>query len=368
MTYDEMRQDFAETMLDAGLAVPNGHPIMDGNRHRVPVIGKGSSNRSGLYAAYLDGHPAGWATNYITGDTKKWKARGGGSRSQEERAQLRDRVKRQAAEKELERADKQAEIADRVRRQIASLEPAISTPYLTRKRVSGHGQLYSDSSQQNTYIPLYDIAGAIRSVQYIRPDGTKRFPKDSFWNACFHAVGGCAGLSISPVLVVCEGYATGDSLRQILGISVVSAFAGWNLLPVAEQLKGKYPNKPIYIAGDDDRHLVLQLGANAGRDKAEAAATAVGGRAVFPWFDNPEAHYPADIPTFTRDEYKAHMEATARGLTVLSERQKAALDAMKQYTDFNDMVLSAQEAAMPAIAARLRSQFGLDPNFPEEAL
>jgi phage/plasmid primase-like uncharacterized protein len=42
-----------------------------------------------------------------------------------------------------------------------------------------------------------------------------------------------------------------------------------------------YPDKPIVICGDDDRHNTV----NSGRSHAEAAAQAVGGTAVFPVFD-----------------------------------------------------------------------------------
>ena len=56
------------------------------------------------------------------------------------------------------------------------------------------------------------------------------------------------------------------------------------LWPWATALKDKYP--AVIIAGDDDLHLLNhpKVRANPGREKAEKAAQAVGGKAVFPVF------------------------------------------------------------------------------------
>lgn len=57
-------------------------------------------------------------------------------------------------------------------------------------------------------------------------------------------------------------------------------------MAVATALKDKYPDKAVIIAGDDDLHLLNhpKVRANPGREKAEKAAQAVGGKAVFPVF------------------------------------------------------------------------------------
>ena len=57
-------------------------------------------------------------------------------------------------------------------------------------------------------------------------------------------------------------------------------------MAVAKALHDKYPDKAVIIAGDDDQHLLdnPQVRLNVGREKAEKAAEAVGGKAVFPIF------------------------------------------------------------------------------------
>ena len=91
-------------------------------------------------------------------------------------------------------------------------------------------------------------------------------------------------LKTAPILVIAEGYATAASLFEVLGQATVAAFDAGKLLHVAQALHEKFPDKPILIAGDDDRHLEATQGINPGRLKAEAAAKAVGGTAIFPIF------------------------------------------------------------------------------------
>jgi putative DNA primase/helicase len=55
-------------------------------------------------------------------------------------------------------------------------------------------------------------------------------------------------------------------------------------VPVAKALHEKYPDKPMVIAGDDDKHLEATQGVNPGRSKAEEAARAVGGKLLLPIF------------------------------------------------------------------------------------
>ena len=69
-----------------------------------------------------------------------------------------------------------------------------------------------------------------------------------------------------------------------LTFSTVAAFDSGNLLHVARALHEKYPDKPIIIVGDDDKAQEVERGYNPGRAKAEEAAKAVGGKAIFPIF------------------------------------------------------------------------------------
>jgi putative DNA primase/helicase len=58
----------------------------------------------------------------------------------------------------------------------------------------------------------------------------------------------------------------------------MTAYDSGNLLSVATSIRERWPDKTIVIAGDDDHRSEN----NPGREKALAAAQAVGGVAIFP--------------------------------------------------------------------------------------
>jgi putative DNA primase/helicase len=130
-----------------------------------------------------------------------------------------------------------------------------------------------------------------------------------------------------------EGYATADTLSQSLGYPTVAVFDSGNLPHVAKLLHDQFPGKPFIIAGDNDLHQELTEGRNPGKEKAEAAAKAVGGVALFPIFAPGEQAYPADLALVT--------PALAKAEGLLGA-QKEAISQMKSFTDFNDLAIKSE--------------------------
>jgi len=93
-------------------------------------------------------------------------------------------------------------------------------------------------------------------------------------------------------------------------------------------LHEKFPDKPIVIAGDDDKHLESTQGHNPGRAKANEAAKAVGGKVLLPIFAPGEQAYPENLEPVTPVKARAGE---------LSDEQKEAIAKMKSFTDFNDL-------------------------------
>lgn len=274
------------------------------------------------------------------------------------RAQAAGKLAQRAAEQD----QAQEATAQRVGRQMADLVPVEQpTPYLQAKGIEPQAGVFTDREGQKTYIPAIDAEGKQWTMQYIGEDGTKRFAKDSKKEGSFHPVGGMEALASAPMLVIAEGYATAAQVSQALGHATVAAFDSGNLEAVAKALHAKFPDKPVLIAGDDDRHLAMTLGKNPGREKAEGAAQAVGGTAVFPVFTREETGWPSDVPKPTPETYKAHLQAEkrledaeageitlsadeqakARG-AMLTTAQLGALSTMKKHTDFNDLAQRSQ--------------------------
>lgn len=238
----------------------------------------------GFYVGHLDGHPAGRIINNKTGTDITWKSKGY-ALSDQEKAKLQAEAAEKLAQRAAEQDKLQEATAQRVGRQMPDLVPVEQpTPYLQAKGIEAHAGVFTDREGQKTYIPAFDADGKQWTMQYIQEDGTKRFAKDSKKEGCFHPVGGMDALAAAPALVIAEGYATAASLAEGLGHATVAAFDSGNLPHVARALREKFPDKPIVIAGDDDKAQEIERGHNPGRAKAEEAAKAVGGKAIFPIF------------------------------------------------------------------------------------
>jgi len=327
------REEFAAVLQAHGLLVTGDHPIMDGHKHRIAVEGGKRGALDGFYVGHLDGHPAGRIINYKTGANVTWQCKGYVlSREQATALQAQASARRQA--RVAAQAQLHERTAQRLLRDLDELVPlAQATPYLQRKGIKPQSGIFADREGQVTYVPGMDADGKLWTMQAIQPDGTKRFAKDSRKEGCFHVLGGMPALAQAPVLVISEGYATAGSLSQSLGFATIAAFDAGNLVHVARALQQKFPDKPVIIAGDDDRHLALTHGINTGRSKAQEAAAATGGHLLLPVFAPGEGSYLAGLAPITPERYRAHGRTGAG----LSKTQLAALEQMKRHTDFNDL-------------------------------
>lgn len=358
------REEFSSLLKDMGFVISGNHPVMDGQRHRLETVGDKAGEKAGFYVAHLDGHPAGFAQNNRTGEAQKWKSKGY-SLSDGEKAELQAQSASKLQARENELKAKQDAVAASIRQLLAIAPPASADhKYLQSKEARPGdlrmvptdstmlppdsavmiGKTWKESKELRDSHPdklvftagdlllsAQDVYGVIRSVQSIQENGMKRFAAGGAKQDTFHVVGdnnGVEALARAPAIVIGEGYATADTLSQSLGYPTVAAFDSGNLPHVAKLLRSQFPDKPIIIAGDNDLHQELTEGRNPGKEKAEAAANAVGGIALLPIFAPGEQTYPSDLDPVT--------PVLAKG-NGLSDAQKEAIAKMKSFTDFNDL-------------------------------
>lgn len=193
----------------------------------------------------------------------------------------RERVDRQRAEQARQQAAHVAAAADAVAQWDAASDTGAS-PYLARKGVQAHGVRFAPDGC--VLVPLRDAAGDLLNLQRIVPERRADCPEKLFLtggrkSGLWHWCGDPTGAS---VLLLAEGYATAASLYQATGRPVAVAFDAGNLAHVAKALRQQYRSALIVLCGDDDRATEARTGTNTGRVKAEAAARAVRGLAVFP--------------------------------------------------------------------------------------
>lgn len=169
-------------------------------------------------------------------------------------------------------------------------ETADKPSYLEKKKIKAYGvrfkQAFTDVKSCDVVVPCRDINGKLWNLQTIQPDGSKNIRPNKMYGL-FHWIGD----RDSPrVIYICEGYATGASIHEATGRSVVCAMNAGNLPIVAKLIKDKYPKSKIVIAGDHDRFSDR----NPGREKAVEAANLTDKIYVLPKFRSLETR-PTDF-------------------------------------------------------------------------
>lgn len=275
------QEEFLDALTSAGLVL-DGLPVMDGRRHRVPVVEGKKGNRDGVYRGFLNGvKPGGWFINYHRADNDqditKWKASGStGKADPVARVHIRAVMRQSqddAARKQAALYARQTASAKRLydRLPVADRDHA----YLMRKGIT----VAEDVRQTRNgalVVPFFDADGAFRTLQYIPPTGDKYLFEDAPKSGHFRVEGG--QLANGEPILYAEGYATARSLHMVTGRPVVMTIDAGNMGAVATVLKARYPDSPHLFMADVD-HAKEK---NKGVLSANRAAEATGGAVLLP--------------------------------------------------------------------------------------
>ena len=258
----------AESVLGA---IP-GHIHPDGELHRFRTEQDKRGQLSGWYVLHLDGVPAGIYGDWKKGFSRTWCAVDRNSLPPAERLAMERHIQEQKAKAEQQRESDRQEAAEKARKLWNWAKPADPAHrYLQAKQVD------PDVLRQHgatLLVPLTD-GRTLVNLQRIFPDGSKRFLSGGRVSGCWSPLAGADG-----VLYVCEGWATGATIRDVTGAQVACAMNCGNLLQVARALRKRNPGQHIIIAGDNDRFT----DGNPGLEAAKRAAKAVGGDWMVPQF------------------------------------------------------------------------------------
>ncbi len=285
----EVEDSFVRWLCDLGIPPAEGERLLlDGQKHRYKITGDRGTTRNGEYCIYCDDRPGGWA--------KSWSAKHGveyavwtyyqpgeSPWSDEEKREYVKRMEAQRAavarQKELERAKASAEAA---RKWEAATEPRPGHPYLKKKGLSGtHGARQLGNL---LVLPIQNVSGSLMNIQTIAPDGEKRFHPGAPKAGGFFVIPGQSpgpdektgqgpesteelglaepGRSPGPYenpsggdreVFLCEGFATGATVHEATGRTVVVAWDCGNLPKVAELLRSRYPGRLVLAADNDHR-------------------------------------------------------------------------------------------------------------------
>lgn len=251
-------------------------PRFDGQLRRFRVEGDKAGSNNGWMVFYGDGVPSGAFGSWKTGQSETWCAKGESDLSSAEKLQRDQHL----AAARAARLALETQVHDHARTRAADLWSKsretvdANHGYLVNKQIPAIGirQL-----QATLVVPLQDPSGTLHSLQFINPDGGKRFLTGGAISGHYAVIGTLPG---AETILIAEGYATAISVHRASGLPVVVAFNAGNLLPVGEALHRQFARARLIFCGDDDQWT----DGNPGRSKANTAAATVGGFAVFPDF------------------------------------------------------------------------------------
>ena len=267
-------EEFRHAIADAGLTAPD-EIVPDGTWHRFASNGDREDD-AGWYRFFPDGVPAGSFGCFRSGITQKWCSKSDRQLSETERAEYRRRIEetRRQRDHEVQRRHAEAQTRANTIWDAAGAAQA-DHPYLQRKQIQPHNLRVTDNGRH--IVPVV-IDGVITSVEFIWPDGEKKFLPGGTVKGGVFILGDLT--EATTIILLAEGFATGASVHEATGNPVVVAFMVSNVISVAEQVRQQFPTATIVVCGDND---VRENGTpNVGLEAATVAANAVNGLLAIP--------------------------------------------------------------------------------------
>jgi putative DNA primase/helicase len=297
--------EFRDAIQAAGLEAPEH--ILPGSFRRFPGFGKRNGNTAGWCRLFPDGEGGvfgDWSTGYV----ETWQRERETPRTEAEQAIFKARVAEARETAEADRIARQAATACSAEVLWKTAIAVTAHPYLTRKGVGAHGLRIADGS---LLVPVRD-GKTLHSLQFIDKDGGKKFLSGGRVKGCYYGIG-----SMASTMCIAEGFATAATIHEATGLPVAVAFYAGNLLPVALNLRAKYPDARIVLCADDD----IATTGNPGVTAAEEAALEIGGAMVYPEFGSER---PSGVTDYNDLAQLRGIEEVKRQLGRLAERSIAA--------------------------------------------
>ncbi|WP_424195508.1 VapE domain-containing protein [Ampullimonas aquatilis] len=300
--------------------------------------------------------------------------------SDEQRVATQRRQREYEAEQAAIAETKARNAANRARMQWGAALEVGNSDYLMRKQITPEGvRFFVDGT---VLVPMCryvrkanGVVRTIKGLQKIAPDGGKLFNKGMDKAGTAYVLGELG--ADTRLAILCEGYATGRSIRMALAedpvsaaIPVIVAFDAGNLKPAAEQFRELYPQLNLLLAADDDCFLLERLlerlekefglkGETIPLDGQQHTFTVKGGEVcVTAWMAADAQNIPylvADVVGLGKSPRwqfenaglsKAHQLASKLGLAAVVSPQFPVRTA--GWTDFNDLHCGVGLAAVRA--------------------
>ncbi len=268
VSLSEIEAAFFNHCADAGVIFTEPL-IADGKLHRVHVEGDKRGTKNGAYILHADGNPSGWFQHFKTGISGNWNMSG---KREPMSSAMRQQIEADKQRWQIEQQLRHKDASDKARviwHNATTVYEQGQHPYLINKNIQPHRlRMRGDA----LVVPIWDEAKQLVNLQFIQPNGTKRFLTGGRKKGCFSTIGRYDEIGI---IQITEGYSTGASVHEVTGNLTVVALDAGNLESVALAVRRVYSTAPIIIFGDNDESGV-------GQRAARAAALACGGKYMIP--------------------------------------------------------------------------------------
>lgn len=330
-SYYDVERAFEHALEDAGCPPADGEKlILDGVKHLCRVAGEKKKGKRLQYCVYVDDSPAGYFLKYggassVPYTTWLFKTDSVKSLSPEERKSLIEKHEAERAKREQQEELERSIAIAKVKRDWSLATPANPMhPYALKKGLhDAHGARLLGNE---LLVPVQTVDCELISIQKLTASG-KYFNDKAQINGNFSVLSDVKdekyGMNVIPQSVegpvwVCEGWATGCSIREATNQVVVVSFNAGNLAKVIEALRERRPDLELAVAADNDW-------AHQNGNTGMSVATKI--------FDRYGIPYAA--PDFTDEETKNDLTdwndfANARGLTIAGRLLDSKLAKMKK--------------------------------------
>ncbi|MCP4566076.1 MAG: AAA family ATPase [FCB group bacterium] len=247
---------FQAAMMEHGYEP--GHIDTSGKLTRFDTEKKGDG--AGWYVFFYDPSISGGAFgDWRSGKTVNWCSKSTGSMTDAEAAQHQKTVAE--AQRVRDEQTKRNYAAGKIKAQKIwdQAMPCNGHEYLKKKGVPALGL---KQSRGTILIPVLDINGDLHNIQFIKPDGEKKF----LWRARVSDL--MFPIPGNDQIYICEGYATGATIHKATGGTVICGFNGGNLPKAARAYRFRNPTAPITICADNDKFTAGNPGIKAGKETA----------------------------------------------------------------------------------------------------
>lgn len=231
--------------------------------------------------------------------------------SQDEIESRRKQREADHAREAAERKKRQGEAAKMANLIISESEPDDGNhPYLESKGVGSYGlrrgkwpMFDKDTGEIKRWfpdtllVPIVDAKnGKVISLQALIVDhegrSSKLYLRDARKHGGYHMIGRIP--EPGDVLAMCEGYATGATIHELTGWSVVVCFDAPNLPTVAPLMREAFPHAAIVVCADNDKWSATGSIENPGVHYATEAAKQVNAHVIVPQFKD-DSTQPTDF-------------------------------------------------------------------------